>query len=409
MLKKFFKIGNIGVPSLFILILMVSIGPFGDTEYAPSLPRIAHDLGVRYDWVQLTMTSYLAGYAISQILYGPLSDKYGRKPLMLLGAFIFVIGSAICLASFSIWQLIGGRFIQALGSCAGAVLSSAAVRDSYPPEQREHVFAKINAAFALAPALGPVVGTLIDEHFGWHANFLTLLILSAILFISVWIWLPETNKSRISNAMSPHHFFHNYWQLFKDPYYLGFLLVMGCCIGIVYCSLIGSPALVINVLHLSQIWILWIAMSVLAGFVIGSLACNFLTLFFNDRWVIFWGLSIILVSAIAYEIFAYSGLVGKTILVTLGPVSVMFAGIAFVIPVATAGALEPFEHIAGSASAMIGFFQMGVASIATGCLGLFPHASIYSMPHMFLLLSFVAIFIYSFLVLARSGKKRMFI
>ena len=105
-------------PRLLILILMSSIGPFGDTEYTPALPAIAKDLHTSYASVEWTMTSYLLGYAISQLFYGPLSDKFGRRPIMVLGTLLFIIGSLVCIFSFSIEALIGGRFLQALGMIA---------------------------------------------------------------------------------------------------------------------------------------------------------------------------------------------------------------------------------------------------------------------------------------------------
>ncbi|MDA7742115.1 MFS transporter, partial [Francisellaceae bacterium] len=147
------KPANLAVPSLFILVLMISVGPFGDTLYTPSLPDIATSLQVAYSDVQLTMTAYLCGYAVSQLLYGPFSDRFGRRPLMLIGALAFVIGSFICMYSDTIWWLISGRFVQGLGACAGAVISSAAVRDAFPRSEQGKVFAKMNIAFAIAPGL----------------------------------------------------------------------------------------------------------------------------------------------------------------------------------------------------------------------------------------------------------------
>ena len=183
---------QLAVPSLFILVLMISVGPFGDTLYTPSLPEIAIDLKAAYSDVQLTMTSYLLGYAVSQLIYGPLSDRFGRRPIMLIGAFTFVIGSLICMLSGDIQLLIGGRFVQGLGACAGAVISSAAVRDAFPASEQGKVFAKMNIAFAIAPGIGPVVGTFIARYANWHVNFLVLLVLSIVLLLFVY-WFFSRN------------------------------------------------------------------------------------------------------------------------------------------------------------------------------------------------------------------------
>jgi len=400
------KAKRIAAPSLLILVLMVSVGPFGDTEYTPSLPRIAQELAVHYNLVQLTMTSYLLGYAISQLFYGPLSDRFGRKPVMMFGAAIFVIGSIICFTSFSIWQLIGGRFVQAIGACAGGVISSASVRDAFPEQERGPVFAKINAAFSLAPALGPIVGSFVDHLYGWHANFLVLLVLSAILFVLVWILFPETNVHRNMNAVKPREFFHNYRVLFKDPYYPFYLIIMGMSIGIVYSSLIGAPDYVIDILRMSSIAIVIVAVGVLFGFMVGSIVCSIISQKLSPNRLILIGLCIMVFGSIALAIISSVGLMAKFLYAGLIPIIVIFSGIAFVIPIASAESLKPFENVTGSASAMMGFFQMGIASLSTGIMSSFHATSLFTMPFMFTLLSVLAILVFFLFIMARPNRPR---
>jgi len=394
------------VPSILILVFMVSVGPFGDTEYTPSLPRIAHSLGVHYSLVQLTMTSYLLGYAISQLFYGPVSDRFGRKPIMLSGAMVFVIGSLVCLFSFSIWQLIAGRFVQAIGSCAGGVIASACIRDAYPESERGHVFAKVYGAFAIAPALGPIVGSFVDARFGWHANFLVLVILSLLLFISLIFFLPETNHHKDKNALNPILMLKHYGPLMLDPYYLPHLLIMGLAIGIVYDALIAAPNLVVDVLHMSSIAILIIAVGVLIGFVIGAACCNFLTGRFKENNLVLAGIVLMCVGSGILGIFALAGLMNKSLLITVIPVMIVFAGIAFVIPLSTADALLPFEHVTGAASAMMGFFQMGIASLSTGILSIIHKNAIFDMPVMFASQSVLALILFFIFFTLRPNKPR---
>jgi len=403
------KIKNLAVPALWVLVFMVSVGPFGDTEYTPSLPRIAHQLMVPYALVQLTMTSYLLGYALSQLFYGPLSDRFGRKPVMLTGAMIFVVGSLVCFLSFSIWQLIAGRFIQAIGSCAGGVIASASIRDAYPEEERGHVFAKVYAAFAVAPALGPIVGSFVDVSMGWHANFLVLLVLAILMFLSVLFFFPETNHSKDTEALKPRLLLKHYGCLMLDPYYLPELVIMGFAIGIVYSALIAAPNLVVDVLHMSSIAILIIAVGVLIGFVAGALLCNYFAGKVANKWLILVGILLMLGGSLWLGAFALSGLMADSLYYTMPPVMVIFAGIAFVIPIATANALLPFQHVAGSASAMLGFVQMGLASLATGILSALHRSAVFDMPVIFTSLSVLALMVFVIFILLRPHKERYYI
>jgi MFS transporter, DHA1 family, multidrug resistance protein len=401
------KLKQVIAPSLFMLVMMVSIGPFGDTEYTPSLPRIAHDMMVPYSMVQLTMTSYLLGYAISQLLYGPISDRFGRRPVMLVGAAIFVLGSLACFMSDHIGTLIAGRFVQAIGSCAGGVISSAAVRDAFPPEKRGHVFAKVNAAFALAPALGPIVGSLVDHLYGWHANFLILLVMSALLLILVFFRFHETHFDLHKDAIKPKIMAKNFAELLKDPYYLAYVLTMGFSLGIVYSALIGAPDLVINVLHMTSAVIIVIAAGVLFGFVLGSLICNLLQGPMSDQALILTGLFIMLIGSLWLAVIAYIGLMSAGLIWSLIPIAVIFMGIAFVMPIAQAKALEPFEKLTGSASAMLGFVQMGLASLSTGIMSMIHRTAVFSMPFVFTLLTILAMISFIALVWLRPGRVRL--
>ncbi len=394
-------------PSLWILIFMVSVGPFGDTEYIPSLPHIAQSFGVSYALAQYTMTSYLAGYAIFQLIYGITSDRFGRKPMMLIGAVTFVIGSLICYLSSSIEMLIFGRLIQGMGSCAGAILSSASVRDAFPVAQRSQIYARINAAFALAPGFGPIIGGYVHDWFGWHANFLLLLILSGLLFVCVWFFYPETNQNLKPDALGFKKIKSTHKSLFADPYYSAYLLIMGMCISVVYCCLIESPALVIILLKLTAKDIAFIAMGVMFGFMTGSIVCARLTRKVPDNYIICIGLAIMMISSAAMIIFAFTHFV--TLASMLIPIITIFAGIAFINPIVTANALLPFHTITGAASAMLGFSQMAVAALATGMLAVFRDNSARNMPVTFSILTVIAALIFILFILLRPGRRRVIV
>ena len=395
-----FKAKNIhGVltPSLFILVLMISVGPFGDTIYAPSLPSIAKAFQTPYHNVQLTITFYLLGYSISQILYGPFSDRFGRKPIMVFGAFMFLVGSVLCMLSPNIYILIFARFLQGFGACAGAVISSAAVRDAFPEHEQGAVFAKMNTAFAIAPGAGAIVGTFIP----WQLNFIILFTLAIILLLAVSLLFPETLKQKNYGATRPLKVVKNYWQLFRTRGYLLYLCLLGLNIGMVYSCLVEAPALVINVLQLSKPWFIVIALGIVIAFMLGSFICSLFCKKLSQNLILLIGMLISFAGALLMFTFMFSGVVRLYSL--LIPVIIIFTGISFVIPVATAQALAPFSMTAGSASAMMGFFQMGTASAITAGITVLPFKGIFVMPINFAILSLTGIILLSlYMVWLRS-------
>lgn len=385
------KTAAFATPSLFILVLMISVGPFGDTIYAPSLPSIAEAFNTRYHNVQLTITFYLFGYSISQILYGPFSDRFGRKPIMIVGGIILLIGSTVCLISHNISVLIFARFLQGFGACAGAVISSAAVRDAFSLKNQGKVFAKMNAAFSIAPGAGAIVGTFIS----WQTNFIVLFVLAIILLISI-IWIfPETLRHKNYGATRPKKFFLNYCQLFRARGYFIYLCLLGLNIGMVYSCLVEAPSIVINTFHLQKIWFIVIAGGIVIAFMIGSVLCTYLVHKISQNGILLIGMIISFIGSFMLLAFMLLNIVHLYSLLT--PVIILFTGISFVIPIATAKAMAPFTLTAGSASAMMGFFQMGVASLITAIVTILPLSDILSLPVTFMFLSslsFIILLIY---------------
>jgi len=351
------------VPSIFILAFMASLGPFGDTEYTPSLPSIAHGLGITYGQAQLSMSVYLAGFALSQILWGPLSDRFGRRPMILIAITTFLAGSLVCAFSTDLTMLLIGRLVQSLGASAGGTISNAAIRDSFPEEQRTRVFLQVNTIFALAPGVGPIAGSLIDHFFGWQYNFYLLAVLAVLLLIALFFRFPETNRQLNLEAAKPHIFVKTYLSLLSKPVYLYYVLVLGLGFGLTYASLVEAPHLIITELGYPSKMFVVVAFCIVAAFIIGASLATALSNRISDPSLILIGLWIMLLGSLAVGVFDEFDLVNLTTM--LGSISVIYIGIAFVVPVATARAVAPFEEIVGSASSLMGGLSMGLASLAT--------------------------------------------
>ncbi|MGR8935132.1 MAG: multidrug effflux MFS transporter [Gammaproteobacteria bacterium] len=351
------------VPSLFILAFMTSLGPFGDTEYTPSLPAIARAMDVDYGKAQLTMTVYLVGFSLGQLFYGPFSDRFGRRPTILFAISTFLLGSLICMASINLPMILFGRFVQSLGACAGVIISNAAVRDAFSPEKRTVVFLKVNIAFSMAPGIGPIIGSLIDQYWGWAANFFLLAALAAVLLICLIFFFPETIREKRSNAIHPDRLLKNYLSLFSQLRFIYYVLLIGIGTAVVYCSLIEAPNLVVNQIGLPSTTFIMITLCVTASFIVGAALCSLLSKFFAEQLLVIIGLLIMLSGSLAIGFFDYLNWV--TLPTMLSSMSFIFSGVAFVCPVSTSLAMAPFQRGAGSASSMIGCISMGMASAGT--------------------------------------------
>lgn len=390
-------------PALTLLAFMMSVGPFGDTEYTPAMPAIAHSLGTSYGMVQFTMASYLIGSALSRLGYGPISDRFGRRPVMLVGASILVAGSLLCLLSFSIWPLIAGRLVQGVGACAGGVLCDSAVRDAFPAGKREGIYAKLNAAFALAPAVGPVAGVYAASKLGWHGNFGLLLTLSVLLLILVWRYLPETLRKPDHHALEPRHFVRNYFEVVTRRGFLVYSVLGGLSAGIVYSALIGAPDLVYNLLKGGDADIMIIAAAILAAFVTGASLCAIASDRISDLWIFGAGLVVQIASGVG--LLAVALLLGKqaTFALLLTPIAVTFVGVGLIVPAATANAMAPFKKNAGTASSMLGFVLMGTAALATVGMSALSNGSELDMPIVFLALTLIAVCLLVAYVIKNGG------
>ncbi|MDN5937927.1 MAG: multidrug effflux MFS transporter [Salinisphaera sp.] len=385
---------DIPKPSLLLLAFMMGLGPFADTEYTPSMPAIASAMQVDYAMVQFTMASYLIGMSISQLFYGPLADRFGRRPVMLIGAGIMVVSAFLCLVSFSIWPLIAGRAVQGVGACAGGVVANAAVRDAYPANQRERVYAELNAAFALAPALGPVIGSVVQHTLGWHANFAILLALSILLLGLVWRYLPETKPDRNHRALEPARLWRNYKRPLASRDFMFHTVLGGLCIGVVYTALIGAPDLVINVLGMGTLAVVIVAAAVLVGFVAGAGACALVSNRVPDLWIIAAGLLILLAASGA--LMGVAVVVGEqgSLATYLTPIALSFTGVGLIVPVSTTNAMDRFARTAGAASSLLGFVRMGIAALGTIAMSLLHEGTVFDMPIVFLALTGTAILLF---------------
>src|SRR5690606_14960761 len=208
---------------LLMLIIVAAVSPLGINLYLPSMPGMAASLGVDYAAIQFTLSVYLAAVALGQLIIGPISDRYGRRPVLLGGLVLFFVGSVICMLAPNIAVLNAGRVVQALGGCAGITLSRAIVRDMYDRTRAASMIAYVTMGMAVAPMIAPTIGGVLEALHGWRIAFAFLAVFGLITLVAVHVLLHETNPWR-GQTTNARELVNGYAKLVRLPSFWGFAL-----------------------------------------------------------------------------------------------------------------------------------------------------------------------------------------
>jgi DHA1 family bicyclomycin/chloramphenicol resistance-like MFS transporter len=227
----------------FVLLLgaLVAFGPLAIDLYLPALPAIAQGLAATPEAVQLSITVFLAGFALGMLFYGPVSDRYGRRTVMLSGIALFAVASLACMLATSAEQLIAARFIQALGGGAASVLARAVVRDVYAPTEAIRKLSLMAMVTAIAPLVAPLLGSVLLGWFGWRGTFAAVLAWGILSFAVVWWQLPETLPAERRGQLPLGDAFAAYLHLLRDPVAIGLLLAGGMSFAAMFAYITASP------------------------------------------------------------------------------------------------------------------------------------------------------------------------
>ena len=198
---------------ILILGALSTISPFSIDMYLPGFPAIAKDLNTTIDQVQLSLTSYLVGIALAQLLYGPLLDRFGRRLPLYAGLVVYIIASLGCAMTNSINALIAMRFLQAIGGCAGMVASQALVRDLFPINKTAQAFSSLTLVVAVSPLIAPTIGGYVTVGFGWHYVFIILASVMALIMLCIYFFLPEGRSADASMSLRPQAVMTNFIQI----------------------------------------------------------------------------------------------------------------------------------------------------------------------------------------------------
>ena len=360
--------GASGMSSRFLLMLIAvaAVSPLGINLYLPSMPGMTVALGVDYAAVQFTLSVYLAAVALGQLVIGPISDRYGRRPVLLGGLLMFVLGSVVCMLAPSIGVLNVGRVIQALGGCAGIALSRAIVRDLYDRTQAASMIGYVTMGMAVAPMVAPTIGGLLEALHGWRAAFGFLALFGFGTLAVVYVLLHETNPWRGATA-GPQKLLDGYGKLFRIPAFWGFALTAGFSSSAFFSFVGGAAYVVIDLMGRTPVEYGLYFGIVSVGYIIGNFLSGRFVAKVGPPQMIRLG-AVLAFAAVLLTGFLYA-LDNMQPAFLFLPTMFLGMGNGLVMPSCIAGAVSVKPEVAGAASGLAGSIQIGFGAVVAPIVG----------------------------------------
>ncbi len=355
--------------TILLLGLLTAIVPFSIDMYLPGFPEIAASFGTTVTRVALSLSSFFVGIGIGQLIYGPLLDRFGRKKPLYVGLLLYCVASIACVYTRSIEALILLRFIQALGACAANIAAIAMVRDFFPPEENAKIFSFLILVLSVSPMLAPTTGGYLTTAFGWSSIFILLTVLTVLIGLGVFFFLPESRGGDKAYSLRVGSVAKSYAAVFKEPYFRTYAFLSSIALASLFTYIASSPGVFMQHFGLTQKQYGLLFAFLASGLIFASQINTFLLKRFKSERIIqsalvsqlFFGAVLFLVSVIHLDGF-------WTVAILLFG---YLASAGLIMPNATALSMKPFEQNAGSASALLGFVQMGLGSVATILIGVF--------------------------------------
>lgn len=361
---------NLSLMSGWLLLLgaLTGLAPLSINMYLPGFPAIEKSLLAQAGSAELTLASYFIGLAVGQLFYGPLSDRFGRRSPLLVGLVIYILASFGCAFTSSIPELIFWRFLQALGGCAGMVVTMAVIRDRCSANEAARAFSMLILVVGLAPILAPLIGGWIVTAFDWRVLFLTLGVVGILGLIAVYFWLEETHDTRHEPPLVLGNIIRNYGRLLIDRRFIGYTLSGGLARAGMFAYIAGSPFVFIEYYHIPPQYYGWIFGMNAAGLILFSqinawrLKKHKATVLLSRALWLPAGIGVLLLGI------SLTGHITLPLLLT--GIFIFVASIGYIGPDAGAATLATHGQQAGTASALMGSLQFALATIAGGLVSL---------------------------------------
>lgn len=348
---------------LFIVLLgsLTAMTALSIDMSLPALPLLTRTLHISAERAQLTLSLFLLGFAVGQLVVGPTSDRFGRRPVLLVGLLGFTLTGVGCALSQSIEQLIAFRFLQGMTACVGPVLGRAVVRDHFSADRAAALLSSLIVVLAVAPLVAPLLGGQLLEHFTWHAIFWALAVAGLLLFALAALFLGESLEARNPGALGPAQLARSFGVFLRHRESLAHALIIFFVFGAQFAYIAGSPFVVIEVFGVAprRYGLFFGATAVFL--IVGASVNGRLLKRITSARLLQLGLFVIVAAGAAL---VGATLAGGGLYATLAPLLVFFFGLGLVTPNATAAALQPMGRMAGVASALLGVFQMAGGALA---------------------------------------------
>jgi len=347
------------------LITVTATGPLALNMFMPSIPGLVSDLSTTVGMAQLTLTLYLAGSAVSQLVYGPLSDHFGRRPVLLAGITVFVLASIMCALATTIEILVIARLLQAFGGAAGMVLTRAIIRDMHDEKASASVIGYITMAWAVAPMVAPALGGYLDQLAGWRTSFWALAAFGALALTLATFCLPETNHMQAANAHQSR--LAGYNRLLHNHRYIWLVATLAFTSGVFFAFLGGAPFIMINVLNQSPLaYGLWFS-AVAIGYMTGNFISGKFSRTTETGTMIAIGITVATIATLIPFIAALNGALTPALIFI--PMGIIAIGNGITLPNLTAASLSCDPKAIGSAAGLAGFIQSAAGALVAQAVG----------------------------------------
>lgn len=348
---------------IFTLGVLSALGPFSIDMYLPAFPDMAANLKTTIPRIQLSLSSYFIGISLGQLIYGPIIDRFGRRIPLFVGLGIYLLTSIACTYANSADTLIIMRFFQALGSCAGMVISRAMVRDLFPVNENARIFSLLILVIGVSPILAPTIGGYMSSEFGWRSIFLFLTVIAAITILLCYKFLPESKPADKTMSLKPKAVLTDFKKVLINKHFIIYALAGGLASAGMFAYISGSPFVFIELYGVREKQFGWLFALNAVGLITASqLNRNMLKKFSSE--LIISRVSTIQV-IIAILLFGLTSMGALNIYSTLALLFIFMSAQGFLFPNTSALSMAPFSKRAGMASALLGCFQMLFSALAS--------------------------------------------